>query len=215
MAKAAERVPGVRQVFSFETVGRGASTTGGVAVVADNSWAAMQGRKALVVKWDEGAAAKESSDELHKQFIDNAAKPGKVVRNDGDANAVLASSSKKIEAVYELPFAAHVCMEPMNCTVKIDADRAEAWVPTQAPQWAQSVIAQTTKLPPEKVVVHTTMMGGGFGRRYQVDFVMEAAQIAKKTGKADHVVVDAGRRPAARFLPAGFVPQIARNPGRE
>ncbi len=181
--KAAGRVPGVRQVFSFETVGRGASTTGGVAVVADNSWAAMQGRKALVVKWDEGAAAKESSEELHKQFIENAAKPGKVVRNDGDANAILASSSKKIEAVYELPFAAHVCMEPMNCTVKIDADRAEAWVPTQAPQWAQSVIAQTANLPAEKVVVHTTMMGGGFGRRYQADFVMEAAQIAKKTGK--------------------------------
>jgi isoquinoline 1-oxidoreductase beta subunit len=74
-------------------------------------------------------------------------------------------------------------MEPMNCTVHIQADRAEAWVPTQAPQWAQGVIAEAAKLPPEKVVVHTTLMGGGFGRRYQADFVMEAAQVAKTLGK--------------------------------
>jgi isoquinoline 1-oxidoreductase beta subunit len=74
-------------------------------------------------------------------------------------------------------------MEPMNCTVYIQADHAEAWIPTQAPQWAQGVIAQTAKLPPEKVIVHTTLMGGGFGRRYQADFVMEAAQVAKAAGK--------------------------------
>jgi isoquinoline 1-oxidoreductase subunit beta len=80
-----------------------------------------------------------------------------------------------------LPFAPHACMEPMNCTVHIRPDGAEAWVPTQAPQWAQGVIAETAKLPPEKVIVHTTLMGGGFGRRYQADFVMEAAQIAAKT----------------------------------
>jgi isoquinoline 1-oxidoreductase beta subunit len=120
---------------------------------------------------------------LNKHFVENASKPGKVVRNDGDADGAIAGAAKKIEAVYELPFAAHVCMEPMNCTVHIQADRAEAWVPTQAPQWAQAVIAEAAKLPPEKVVVHTTLMGGGFGRRYQADFVMEAAQIGKKTGK--------------------------------
>jgi isoquinoline 1-oxidoreductase beta subunit len=173
-------VPGVRDVIQFETSGRGASTTGGVAVLADNSWAAIQGRKALAVKWDEGPAANESSAELHKQFLANAAKPGKVVRNDGDADSALASSPKKIEAAYELPFAPHACMEPMNCTVQIRPDGAEAWVPTQAPQWAQGVIAEAAKLPPEKVIVHTTLMGGGFGRRYQADFVMEAAQVAAK-----------------------------------
>jgi isoquinoline 1-oxidoreductase beta subunit len=178
----------VRDVFAFETEGRGASTTGGVAIVADNSWAAMQGRKALSVKWDEGAASTESTEELRKQFVANAAQTGKIVRNEGSANEILASASKKIDAVYELPFAAHVCMEPMNCTVQIEADRAEAWIPTQAPQWAQSVIAQTAKLPPEKVTVHTTLMGGGFGRRYQADFVMEAAQIGKKLGKPVMVV---------------------------
>lgn len=182
-AAQAKAVPGVRDVFAFETSGRGASTTGGIAIVAENSWAAMQGRKALSVKWDEGAASSESSEELRKQFLANASKPGAVVRNDGNANEIIPAAGKKVEAIYELPFAAHVCMEPMNCTVKIDADRAEAWVPTQAPQWAQSVIAEAAKLPPEKVTVHTTMMGGGFGRRYQADFVMEAAQIGKKLGK--------------------------------
>jgi isoquinoline 1-oxidoreductase subunit beta len=187
-AAKAKAVPGVRDVFQIETSGRGASTTGGVAVVADNSWAAMQGRKAIEVKWEEGAAASESSEELRKQFVANAAKPGGVIRNEGDADAALAAASNKVEAVYELPFAAHVCMEPMNCTVHIEADRAEAWVPTQAPQWAQGVIAEAAKLPPEKVIVHTTQMGGGFGRRYQADFVMEAAQVAKKTGKPVMVV---------------------------
>ena len=182
-AAKAKAVPGVRDVLQIETHGRGASTTGGVAVLADNSWAAIQGRKALEVKWDEGPAASESTEELRKQFLANAAKPGGVLRNDGDADTALASASKKLEAVYELPFAAHVCMEPMNCTVHVQADRAEAWVPTQGPQWAQAVIAEITKLPPEKVTVHTTLMGGGFGRRYQADFVMEAAQVAKATGK--------------------------------
>ena len=188
-ATKAKAVPGVRDVLQIETSGRGASTNGGVAVIADNSWAAMQGRKALEVKWDEGPAATESSEELHKQFVANAAtKPAQVIRNEGDADAALASAHQKVEAVYELPFAAHVCMEPMNCTVHIQSDSAEAWVPTQAPQWAQAVIAEAAKLPPEKVIVHTTQMGGGFGRRYQADFVMEAAQVAKSLGKPVMVV---------------------------
>jgi isoquinoline 1-oxidoreductase subunit beta len=182
-ATKAKAVPGVRDVIQFETSGRGALITGGIAVLADNSWAAIQGRKALAVKWDEGPAANESTPELHKQFLANAAKPGKVVRNDGDADSALSGSPKKIEAAYELPFAAHACMEPMNCTVHIRPDGAEAWIPTQAPQWAQGVIAEAAKLPPEKVIVHTTLMGGGFGRRYQADFVMEAAQVAKAAGK--------------------------------
>ena len=179
----AKAVPGVRDVFAIEPVGQGAFTAGGVAVLAENSWAAMQGRKALQITWDEGSAASESSDSLRKQFLENATKPGKIVRNDGDADTALSGATKKIEATYEFPFAAHATMEPMNCTVYIQADHAEAWIPTQAPQWAQGVIAQTAKLPPEKVIVHTTLMGGGFGRRYQADFVMEAAQVAKAAGK--------------------------------
>ncbi|MGC1089212.1 MAG: xanthine dehydrogenase family protein molybdopterin-binding subunit [Candidatus Acidiferrum sp.] len=182
-AAKAKAVPGVRDVFQIAVAGRGSSTTGGVAVVAENSWAAMQGRKVLEVKWDEGEAANESTEEMQGQFVANAAKGGKPLRNDGDADTALAGASKRFEAIYELPFAAHACMEPMNCTVHIQADRAEAWVPTQAPQWAQAVIAEAAKLPPEKVAVHTTLMGGGFGRRYQADFVMEGAQVAKNVGK--------------------------------
>ena len=182
-AAKAKAVPGVRDVLAIDPVGQGAFSTGGVAVLAENSWAAMQGRKALQITWDEGSAASESSDSLRKQFLENATKPGKIVRNDGDADTALSGAAKKIEATYEFPFAAHATMEPMNCTVHIQADHAEAWIPTQAPQWAQGVIAQTAKLPPEKVIVHTTLMGGGFGRRYQADFVMEAAQVAKAAGK--------------------------------
>jgi isoquinoline 1-oxidoreductase beta subunit len=143
----------------------------------------MQGRTALDITWDPGPNATESSESLRQHFIENATKPGKVVRNDGNTEAALASASKKVEAVYELPFAAHACMEPMNCTVHIRPDGAEAWVPTQGPQWAQDVIAGVSKLPHESVVVHTTLMGGGFGRRYHADFVMEAAQVAKATGQ--------------------------------
>jgi isoquinoline 1-oxidoreductase beta subunit len=182
-AAKAKAVPGVRDVFAIDPVAQGAFTAGGVVVLADNSWAAIQGRKALQINWDEGPAVSESSASLRQQFVDNAAKPGKVVRNDGDADAAVAGAAKKVDAVYELPFAPHATMEPMNCTVHIRPDGAEAWVPTQAPQWAQEVIAGVSKLPLEKVVVHTTFMGGGFGRRYQADFVMEAAQVAKVTGK--------------------------------
>jgi len=182
-AAKAKAVPGVKDVIAIDPVGPGAFTAGGVVVLAENSWAAMQGRKALQVTWDEGPAASESTDSLRKQFLDNAAKPGKVVRNDGDADAALSATAKKIEATYEFPFACHATMEPMNCTVHIRPDGAEAWIPTQAPQWAQEIIAKIGGLPPEKVIVHTTLMGGGFGRRYQADFVMEAAQVAKATGK--------------------------------
>ena len=176
-------VSGVRDVITIDAVAKGAFTAGGVVVLANNSWAAMEGRRALKIVWEEGPNASESSATLHKQFLENAAKAGKVVRNDGDADAALARSMKKVDATYEFPFAAHATMEPMNCTVEIRPDGAEAWVPTQAPQWAQDIIAGVSGLPRESIVVHTTLMGGGFGRRYQADFVMEAAQVAKATGK--------------------------------
>ena len=182
-AAKAKEVPGVRDVITIDPVGPGAFSAGGIVVLADNSWAAMQGRKALDITWDEGPNAGESSESLSKQFLKNAAKPGKIVRNEGDADAALGSAAKKVEAVYEFPFAPHACMEPMNCTVHIRPDGAEAWVPTQGPQWAQDVIAKVSGLPHEKVNVRTTLMGGGFGRRYQGDFVMEAAQVAKATGR--------------------------------
>jgi isoquinoline 1-oxidoreductase beta subunit len=120
--------------------------------------------------------------------LENAAKPGKPFRHDGDADAAISSATKKVQATYEFPFAAHATMEPMNCTVHIRPDSAEAWVPTQGPQWALDIIAGVSKLPKDKITVHTTLMGGGFGRRYMADFVMEAAQISKTTGKPVMVV---------------------------
>jgi isoquinoline 1-oxidoreductase subunit beta len=187
-AAKAKSVPGVRNVLTIDAVEQGAFSAGGVVVLADSSWAAIKGREALVIEWDEGAAKNESTELLRKQFLENAAKPGLLLRNEGDADAMLAGvvnggAVRKVEATYEFPFAPHATMEPMNCTVHIRPDGAEAWVPTQAPQWAQDVIGKISGLPPEKIVVHTTLMGGGFGRRYQADFVMEAAQVAKATGK--------------------------------
>src|SRR5262249_21169748 len=118
-AEKAKGVPGVQDGIASDAVGRGAFTAGGGGGVCDKSWAAMQGRKALEVVWDEGTHAEESSDWLHKQFLENAATPGKVIRNDGDADKAIAGAAKKAEATYEFPFAAHATMEPMNCTVHI------------------------------------------------------------------------------------------------
>jgi isoquinoline 1-oxidoreductase beta subunit len=180
-ATKAKAVPGVRQVLEIPAVGPGAFTAGGIAVVADSTWAAMQGREALEIEWDHGPHAGESSQTLRQAGETLSAQPGKVVRNEGDASAALAGG-QKIEAVYELPFQAHATMEPMNCTVDIRADRAEAWSPTQAPDWTRGAIAQVTGLPQPSIKVNTTLMGGGFGRRYQADFVVEAAQVGKAVG---------------------------------
>lgn len=132
-------------------------------MVADSTWAAIQGREALEIEWDHGPHAKESSQTLREQFESLAQKPGKVVRHDGDALTTLEKAGKRVEAVYELPFLAHATMEPMNCTADVRADRVEVWAPTQAPDWALAVTAGTTRVPRENVVVHTTFMGGGFG----------------------------------------------------
>ncbi len=111
-----------------------------------------------------------------------------MVRNDGDARAALQSAGPRIEATYEVPFQNHSPMEPMNATVHIRKDGAEAWLPSQGPQWGQDAIAKISGLPADKVIVHTTLLGGGFGRRYHADFVAEAAQISKATGAPVKVV---------------------------
>jgi isoquinoline 1-oxidoreductase beta subunit len=114
--------------------------------------------------------------------------PGKVIHNVGDAEAQLSGAGKKVEAGYELPFLANATMEPMNCTADIREDRAEVWAPTQGPEWIQGMVAQIAKLPRESVAVHTTLMGGAFGRRYQSDFGVEAAQVSKAVGKPVQVL---------------------------
>jgi isoquinoline 1-oxidoreductase subunit beta len=188
-AAKAKAVPGVRHVVEIGPTGPdGAFAPGGVAVVADGTYAAIQGRRALEIEWDRGPNQGESSATLRQQMEQLLAQPGKVCRSDGDAEKALAGAAKKVEAVYELPFEAHATMEPMNATVHVKADSAEAWLSSQSPDWPQKVIAQIAGLPPEKVTVHTTLLGGGFGRRFHADYAAEAAQVSKAVGAPVQVV---------------------------
>jgi isoquinoline 1-oxidoreductase subunit beta len=178
-AAKAKAVAGVKDVFAIPALGRDMFTAGGIVVVADSTWAAMKGRDALEVTWDHGAAVSESTDTLHTALHTAAARTGKRVRNDGNIDAVLPAAAKKVAATYEFPFLAHATMEPMNITVHARAGEAEVWAPTQSPDWVQQTVAKILGLPQKKVIVHTTLLGGGFGRRYTADYPAEAAQIAK------------------------------------
>jgi isoquinoline 1-oxidoreductase beta subunit len=187
-AAKAKAIAGVRDVFEIPAFGADKFTAGGVVVVADSTWTAMKGRDALDITWDRGAAASESSEGMRAALREAAAKPGKRVRNDGDVDAVLSNGAKKVEALYEMPLLAHATMEPMNITAHVRGSEAEVWAPTQSPDWVQGTVAQVLGLKPDKVVVHTTLMGGGFGRRYMADFPAEVAQIAKIVGKPVQLV---------------------------
>jgi len=177
----AKAVPGVRHVVEVAAV-PSAFSAGGVAVVADTSFAAMRGRNALAIEWDHGPHAAESNQTLRQSFEELTGKPAPAFRNDGDAAAALAKSAKRIDADYELPFQAHAQMEPLNATAHVRGDVVEAWLPAQDPTWGQDAIAKALGVKPAQVTVHTTLMGGGFGRRAQVDFIVEAAQVSKAVG---------------------------------
>ncbi|MGA8594221.1 MAG: xanthine dehydrogenase family protein molybdopterin-binding subunit [Bryobacteraceae bacterium] len=189
-ASKAKAIPGVHEIFEIPAVPEGVHSWGGIAVVADSTWIAMQARKQLQIEWDLGPNATESSETLRRQFRRIVDSPMKVVLNQGNADDAIsnAPAERKVEADYELPFQAHATMEPMNCTMHIGPNQAEAWAPVQGPEWVQGVMQQVTGLPPEKITVHTTYMGGGFGRRYQADFAIECAQIAKRVGKPVQLV---------------------------
>lgn len=189
-ATQAKAMAGVLDVFEIPAVEEGVHSWGGVAVVAKSTWIAMEARKKLKIDWDLGPNAKESSETLRQQFRKLVDSQMKVVVNQGDIDAALSAAplDKRVEADYELPFQAHATMEPMNCTVFIEKDRAEVWAPAQGPEWVQQVVAQVSGLKPDKVTVNTTLMGGGFGRRYMADFAMEAAQIAKRVPKPVQLV---------------------------
>jgi isoquinoline 1-oxidoreductase subunit beta len=187
-ASRAKAVPGVRDVFEIPALGRDMFTAGGVAVVADSTWAAIQGREALAITWDHGPAVSESTATLHQALHAAAGKPGKRIRNDGDVDVALRTHPRPVEATYEFPYLAHATMEPMNITVHARAGEAEVWAPTQSPDWVQRTVAQLLGLAPKQVIVHTTFMGGGFGRRYMADYPAEATQIAKVVGKPVQLV---------------------------
>lgn len=165
-----KRVPGVRQVVVLDDI---------VAVVGDHTWAALQGKKALAITWKPGPAGAISSDDVWNQLRAASDKEGVVAKAVGDAAKGL-TQGDLIEAAYELPFLAHATMEPMNCTVDVRAGTCEVWVGTQVLSRAQAIAAKVTGLPLEKVTVHNLLLGGGFGRRLEVDYVEKATRIAQK-----------------------------------
>ncbi len=152
-AAKAKSMKGVIDVFAIEAVKNGVHSCGGVAVVAESTWIAMQARKQLTIDWDFGPAAEESSESLRKQFRRLVDSKMKVIINQGDAESALSrepSDARRVECDYELPFQAHATMEPMNCTVHIRPDGAEAWIPTQAPDMSQGLIAMTAQVAARK-----------------------------------------------------------------
>ncbi len=169
-ATKAKSMPGVKNVVQISN---------GVAVVADNTWAAAEARKALTIQWDEGSRANTSSASLRQMFADLAEKPGANARKSGDAAAAMSGAAQKLEAVYEAPYLSHAPMEPLNCTAVVTDDSCEIWVGTQIQSVAQQTAAGITKLPPSKIAIHTEFLGGGFGRRGGADFIGEAVEIAK------------------------------------
>jgi len=172
-ATKAKAVPGVKQVVQVSN---------GVAVLADNTWAAMEGRKALAVEWDEGALANTTSATIRKTFAELAEKPGAVARKEGDVAAALSSAPRKIEAVYEVPYLSHAPMEPLNAVAHVRADGCDVWSGMQIQSVARETAARISGLPAEKVQIHTVYLGGGFGRRGGADFVGEAVEISKVAG---------------------------------
>lgn len=160
----------------------------GVAVLARDTWAAREGAAKLRVTWDEGPNAGIDSDAILADYQAAAKEDGKKVRSDGDAARALAGSARRIEATYVAPFLAHATIEPQNATAHVTADRCEVWAPTQGPGMAKEVACRITGLSHDKVVVHTTLIGGAFGRRISQDYVAEAVWCAKAAGRPVKVV---------------------------
>lgn len=155
---------------------------GGVAIVARNTGAAIKGRDALKVVWDDGANAHYDSDVYRKELEEAARKPGLEVRNTGDADGALKSAASVVTAEYYLPHLAHVSMEPPVATARMDGDKVEVWAPVQSAGGTREDLAKTLEIPIENVTVHVTLLGGGFGRKSKCDYALEAALLSRKLG---------------------------------
>jgi isoquinoline 1-oxidoreductase subunit beta len=199
-AEKALKMPGVTRVVEVKPLqlthqfgdesgpGNRNHTRAGVAVLADSTWAAMQARKAIQIEWDEGPSAQESSETLRGQFIKLLAGPTPVLANEGNFATSFEGAAKKIEAVYEVPFLAHATLEPMNCTAHVHDGMCEIWAPTQIPGAAAASISKALNIPLEKIRVNVTYLGGGFGRRLNQDYALEAAHISQLAGAPVQVV---------------------------
>lgn len=153
----------------------------GVAVVADNLWSAMQGRKVLKVEWDDSGFEHHSTEQLYEKMKDQLQKGNLIsYKTQGNFSAAYERADRKLEALYETPYESHSCMEPLNCIADVKEDSCEIWGPIQGPDWIQGDIAGTLKLDPSKVKVNMTFLGGGFGRKAFTDYPHEAVMISKE-----------------------------------
>lgn len=176
-------LPGVKQAFIVEggTVLNGLLS--GVAILADTWWAAKSARTKLKVTWDEGATAQQSTPSIKAKAAELFAQtPQKSLRNDGDVTAAFAAAAKTVEASYDYPFIAHATLEPQNCTAHFKDGTVEIWAPTQAPQGGRVLVAKTLGIAEKDVAIHMMRCGGGFGRRLDNDYMVEAAAISKQAG---------------------------------
>ena len=176
---AAKAVKGVRQIVRLDDA---------VAVVADHMGAAKKGLAALNIEWDDGPHAKLATADIARELETATTRPGAVAQNIGDADKAMAGAATKIEVNYQVPFLAHATMEPMNCTVHVRPDGCEIWVGSQALARAQASAAKVLGIPPEKVIVHNHLIGGGFGRRLEADGVARAVEIARQVDAPVKVV---------------------------
>jgi isoquinoline 1-oxidoreductase subunit beta len=180
-ASEAMKVPGVVKVVAIE--GSPAppvfNPLGGVAVIGRNTWAAMQGRKALKITWDDGPNASYDSVAFKAELEEKARKPGPVVRNDGDVDAAMTGAAKRVSAEYYIPHLAHATMEPPAAVARIVQGKCEIWGPFQSPQAAHDMAAERLGMSPKDVTVHVTLLGGGFGRKSKPDYGIEAAILSK------------------------------------
>ncbi len=180
-ADRAKAVPGVKQVVQVPS---------GVAVVAKSFWGAKKGREALDISWDEGEWAKLSTPDMHRDYAGLAKTPGLIARKAGDPEQAYALATHKISAEYHVPYLAHAAMEPLNCTVDLRGDGCDIWTGSQMQTGDRNAAARIAGLKPEQVKIHTTFLGGGFGRRANPhsDFVIEAVEVAKVVRKPVKVV---------------------------
>jgi isoquinoline 1-oxidoreductase beta subunit len=180
------KVPGVEKIVVIEGTPPPSKfqPIGGVAVVARNTWAAIKGREALVVHWDDGPHASYDSAAYKAQLEETARKPGKVVRNEGDADKALAEAAKTVAADYYIPHLPHATMEPPSATAQVANGKCEAWAATQSPGTTRTELAEKLGLKPEDVTVNVTLLGGGFGRKSKPDYVLEAALLSREMGGA-------------------------------
>jgi isoquinoline 1-oxidoreductase subunit beta len=188
--KEALKVPGVHQTIAIDPFQPPPAfqPLGGIAVIADNTWAAFQGRKKLNISWDNGPNETYNSADYKSELRDTTHKPCQVVRNVGDANAEFAKGGKVFEADYYVPLLAHASMEPMVALAEFKDGKVTAWAPTQNPQAVQDIVSKELGISPDDVICHVTLLGGGFGRKSKPDYVAEAAVLSKKVGRPVKVV---------------------------